>query len=104
MLPGLSLGFSDRWACQPVIGVKRQMFRMDDEHADLADAAFDKVRESVLHRDNYSCRFCAFKSAKYQEVHHFDNNHRGVHPPVRHLRHSKLDRHPHGSKNFPRAR
>jgi intracellular multiplication protein IcmJ len=78
--PSLSLAFSDRFACQPVIGVKRQMFRMDDEHAHLADEAFGKERESVLRRDNYTCRFCGFKAAKYQEVHHFDNNHQNNDP------------------------
>lgn len=76
----LSLAFASRWACQPVIGVKRQMFRMDDEHAHLADSAFQAVRESVLKRDNYSCRFCAFKASKFQEVHHFDNNHQNNDP------------------------
>ena len=79
-LPPLSLAFADRWACQPVIGVKRQMFRMDDEHAHLADAAFQTVRDAVLKRDNYSCRFCSFKGAKYQEVHHYDNNHQNNDP------------------------
>jgi intracellular multiplication protein IcmJ len=41
----------------------------------MADQAFAPVRENVLRRDSYSCRFCTFKAAKYQEVHHVDDNH-----------------------------
>jgi intracellular multiplication protein IcmJ len=73
-------GFETRRDCQPIIGVKRQIFRMDDEHAHLADAAFQKVRDSILQRDNFSCRFCGFKAHKYQEVHHHDDNHKNNDP------------------------
>lgn len=78
--PPLSLAFSNRWACLPIIGVKRQKWRMDDEHAHLADQGFQAVRESVLKRDNFSCRFCTFKATKYQEIHHFDNSHQNNDP------------------------
>jgi intracellular multiplication protein IcmJ len=73
--PSLAQAFTDRWAQQPVPGVKRLTWRKDDEHAHVHDKAFEQMRDSVFKRDNYSCRFCAFKSAKYQEVHHFDDNH-----------------------------
>jgi intracellular multiplication protein IcmJ len=73
--PPLSIANAGRLEYQPVPGVKRQMWRKDDEHAHVADAAFAPVRENVLKRDNYSCRFCAHKAPKYQEVHHFDDNH-----------------------------
>lgn len=61
---------------QPILGVKRKLWRKDDEHADIADAKFIKIRAEVLKRDQYTCRFCNFKSAKYQEIHHIDNNHK----------------------------
>jgi intracellular multiplication protein IcmJ len=74
--PSLSLGFTNRWACQPIVGVKRQKWRMDDEHAALmAEESFLPVRDAVLKRDNFTCRFCAFKGSKYQEIHHVDGNH-----------------------------
>lgn len=73
--PSLMLGHLKRTANQPVPGVKRGVWRKDDEHAHLADAAFSAVRTEVLQRDNYTCRFCGFKAAKYQEVHHLDDNH-----------------------------
>jgi intracellular multiplication protein IcmJ len=66
---------SNRISNQPIIGVKRKLWRKDDEHADDADAAFAKVRTKVLQRDNYTCQFCGFKSAKYQEIHHINDNH-----------------------------
>lgn len=73
--PPLSLAFTNRLACQPLLGVKRKVWRSDDDHAHFADQAFAPVREQVLKRDNHTCRFCTFKSAKYQEVHHYDDNH-----------------------------
>jgi len=69
-----------RWANQPVVGVKRLKWRMDDEHADEADTEFAKIREEMLKRDNYTCRFCGFRSSKYQEIHHFDDNHQNNTP------------------------
>ena len=65
---------------QPILGVKRKLWRKDDEHADIADAAFNPVRTEVLQRDNYTCQFCGFKAAKYQEVHHIDDDHNNNSP------------------------
>ncbi|MDB6009975.1 MAG: type secretion protein DotN [Gammaproteobacteria bacterium] len=64
-----------RRASQPVLGVKRRLWRKDDDHAFLADKAFAPVRDQVLKRDNHSCRFCGFRSPKFQEVHHWDDDH-----------------------------
>jgi len=75
IVPPLSLKLASRWDFQPALGVKRQMWRKDDDHAHLADAAFQPVRDTILKRDNYTCRFCNFKASKYQEVHHVDDNH-----------------------------
>ncbi|ANN80817.1 type IVB secretion system protein IcmJDotN [Bordetella flabilis] len=60
---------------QPIIGVKRKIWRRDDEHAALADEAFEPMRKTILARDNYTCRFCGFRASKYQEIHHMDDDH-----------------------------
>ncbi|CND60645.1 HNH endonuclease [Yersinia enterocolitica] len=65
----------DRRQCQPIIGVKRKVWRQDDEHADEFDTEFQEIRTTVLKRDNYTCKFCTFKSLHYQEVHHIDDDH-----------------------------
>lgn len=67
--------FTDRFANQPAGSVKRKLWRRDDDHAHLLDAKCADIREAVLKRDNYSCRFCNFKSSRHQEVHHFDDDH-----------------------------
>jgi intracellular multiplication protein IcmJ len=69
-----------RSGCQPVAGVKRKLWRKDDDHAHLADRAFVPLREMVLKRDANQCRFCGFKAPKYQEVHHLDDNHANNEP------------------------
>lgn len=75
VVPPASLAAANRWSHQPVLGVKRLMWRKDDDHAHVADQAFAAVAENVRKCDNQSCRFCGFKSSKYQELHHFDDNH-----------------------------
>ncbi|KGT54018.1 type IV secretion protein DotN [Xanthomonas citri pv. fuscans] len=64
-----------RHANQPLLGVKRKLWRKDDEHADVADSAFAAIRTEVLRRDHHTCVFCGFSAAKYQEVHHKDDDH-----------------------------
>lgn len=71
----LSLTLAARFDFQPVPGVKRKLWRKDDDHAAVSDASFASVRENVMKRDNHTCRFCGFKAAKYQEVHHVDDDH-----------------------------
>ncbi len=75
LIASVELSRAARTEMQPVIGVKRGVWRQDDEHAALADAAFAPMRKSVFERDGYACRFCGFKASKYQEVHHLDDNH-----------------------------
>ena len=60
---------------QPVLGVKRKLFRADDEHAQQADKAFQALRQTVLQRDQNKCRYCEFSASKWQEVHHVDDDH-----------------------------
>ncbi len=33
------------------------------------------LREKILHRDKFACRYCGYTSLKYQIVHHLDGNH-----------------------------
>lgn len=58
------------------LGAKRELWRSMDAHSEEADAEFQSVRGEVLARDNFSCRFCNFRSEKYQEVHHLDDDHK----------------------------
>lgn len=62
------------------LGVKRGVFRQDDPHAPKSTKDFEKIRASVLKRDDYTCQFCGFKSNKFQEVHHVDDNHKNNDP------------------------
>lgn len=57
------------------LSVKAKNWRMMDTHAADADAEFQMVRKKVLERDDYTCRLCGFKAAKWQEVHHVNDDH-----------------------------
>lgn len=57
------------------LSVKRGLFRSDDPTADEANSEFKKVRKDILKRDDNTCQYCGFRSDKYQEVHHIDDNH-----------------------------
>lgn len=58
-----------------ILSVKRSTFRVDDPHSDDSLPEFKKNRKLVLERDNHACGYCGFRSAKFQEVHHLDDNH-----------------------------
>ena len=64
-----------RFADQPRFGVKRPLWRKDDDHAHLDTPTFAAIRDNVLKRDNFACRFCGFKATRHQEVHHVDGDH-----------------------------
>lgn len=70
--PTLANGYVNRTANQPVFGVRRTTWRADDDHSKILSPEFAALRTEILQRDNYSCRFCGFKSAKFQEFHHLD--------------------------------
>lgn len=55
--------------------VKRGKWRMEDQHSSRADESFADIRQKVLSRDKFTCVHCGFRSEKYQEVHHLDDNH-----------------------------
>lgn len=60
---------------QPLLSVKRKLWRQDDEHAIMHDEKYKGVRDKVLMRDKYTCCHCGFKFHKFQEVHHLDDDH-----------------------------
>lgn len=41
-----------------------------------ADPRFAKFRDRVWERDNYTCQYCGFQAAQYQDVVNKDNNYR----------------------------
>ncbi|MBC3479077.1 HNH endonuclease [Pseudomonas sp. SWRI59] len=73
-VPTLASGYLSRTANQPVFGVRRPLWRSDDDQRTLLSEANAKLRTAVWQRDNYTCRFCGFKSAKFQELHALDGN------------------------------
>lgn len=58
-----------------VLSVKRGAFRSDDPSSEEADKDFKAIRPKILSRDNHTCQYCGFRSEKYQEVHHIDDDH-----------------------------
>lgn len=62
------------------LSVKRSKFRCDDPKSDEANNEFKNIRKSILERDDHTCQFCGFRSLKWQEVHHVDDNHSNNNP------------------------
>lgn len=56
------------------LSVKRGAFRSDEPSPPISDAVYRSAREQALKRDDYTCRFCGFRSAK-NEVHHANDDH-----------------------------
>jgi intracellular multiplication protein IcmJ len=57
------------------IAARRGSWRMLDWHANEGDREYAVVRKAVLMRDNHVCRYCHFRSLKYQHLHHVDDDH-----------------------------
>ena len=57
------------------LSVKAKNWRMNDESSEEADAEFGLVRRKALERDDNTCQLCGFKSKKWQEVHHVNDDH-----------------------------
>ncbi len=57
------------------LSVKAKNWRMNDAGSTDADAEFQIVRRNALDRDDYTCALCKFKAAKWQEVHHVNDDH-----------------------------
>jgi intracellular multiplication protein IcmJ len=58
-----------------VLSVKTLNWRMNDRNSQEADQEFQRVKKKALERDNHTCRFCGFRAMKWQEVHHFNDDH-----------------------------
>nr|WP_250807670.1 HNH endonuclease [Neorhizobium tomejilense] len=57
------------------LSVKALNWRANDRNSHEHDAEFQRVRKKALDRDNHTCRFCGFRNNKWQEVHHFNDDH-----------------------------
>lgn len=57
------------------LSVKTLNWRMNDRNSLEADSEFVRNRKKALERDNHTCRFCGFRNMKWQEVHHFNDDH-----------------------------
>jgi len=57
------------------LSVKARNWRMFDQDSHDHDMEFKTIRQSVLDRDRNTCCGCGFKAAKWQEVHHIDDDH-----------------------------
>ena len=57
------------------LSVKTLNWRMNDRNSMEADLEFQRQRKKALDRDNHTCRFCGFRNNKWQEVHHFNDDH-----------------------------
>jgi len=58
-----------------VLSVKALNWRQNDDGAEEADREFEHARRRALERDDHACRFCGFRAAKWQEVHHLNDDH-----------------------------
>jgi len=54
-----------------VLSARPETWRLSDAAAGVPDA----VREAVLRRDGWTCRYCGFRDARYQELLHLDGDH-----------------------------
>lgn len=74
MAPSMAEGYVNRTANQPIFNVRRPLWRSDDDQSVLMSDSHAKLRQDILQRDNYTCRYCGFKSARYQELHQLDSD------------------------------
>ncbi|RMG78944.1 MAG: HNH endonuclease [Chloroflexi bacterium] len=60
-----------------VLGIKRSAHRNGG-----TDAEFERIKKSILARDNYQCQAagCRFRAKQYLHVHHIDDDHTNNNP------------------------
>jgi intracellular multiplication protein IcmJ len=58
-----------------ILSVKRSQFRSDDPKSHEADENYKLLKPEILKNGDYECEFCAFRSVKFQHIHHLDDNH-----------------------------
>lgn len=56
------------------ISVQTGMWRGDDDQFIASDQDWAKLKRQVFERDDSTCRYCGFRSTKWQEVHHLDED------------------------------
>jgi len=49
-------------------------WRTEKDVRKLDQTEWRELRQRILERDNYTCRYCSFRSKKFQIVHHIDGN------------------------------
>lgn len=49
-------------------------WRTEEESAKISQPKGRQIRQKILLRDDFTCRYCGFKAEKYQIVHHIDGN------------------------------
>jgi intracellular multiplication protein IcmJ len=59
-----------------VMSAKRSVWRMNDHGGEGADKDFQRLRSAILDACGGRCEFCQVAFARYQEVHHGDDDHR----------------------------
>ena len=60
---------------EPGLAVKKALWRQNDPEAKGVPPVPPSTREKVLERDGYTCGHCGFRSLKWQEIHHKDDDH-----------------------------
>src|SRR5690625_2648446 len=63
-----------------IVGIKRRIHRRHDKRAAQADAEYRALRRPALEAADYRCKFCGYRSKKYSEVHHLDDDHHNNSP------------------------
>ena len=46
----------------------------DGKSRNIESDEWQTIRKKILERDNYTCAYCSYKSAKYQIIYHIDGN------------------------------
>lgn len=63
-----------------VLSAKKKSWRMDAPHGNESDKRYASIRDQILKRDRFVCRYCGFASERFQEINHLDDDHRNNAP------------------------
>lgn len=55
--------------------ISREMWSVPLMHGTETDENLKDVREKIFKRDNRTCKFCGWRSTRFQEIHHLNHNH-----------------------------
>lgn len=61
-----------------LLGSERSAWLMPVNHGSEFDPNKKLIakRDSILKRDNYTCKYCNWRSERHQEIHHLNHNHK----------------------------